>query len=305
MSSPSTVVRGGCRPRKRVTRAADRCLSPEPERCEPDDSGGGQAAGMQSATTITAENVAELGTILGIWAHPDDEAYLSAGLMALARDNGQRVVCVTATRGELGHARSCRLAAGPARRRAHPASWPAAWTSSASASTTGWATATASCAAVDPAEAVAQLLRRDRRRPAGHRADVRPGRHHRARRPPDGLGLGRGRLRPGRPARRAAAARHDARAVGAAVERRSTTSLGVYLPGYPVVTPPERLAVDLVLDPGPRPARSGRWPRSRPRPPGSSRRWASTRYTAWVGEECVRRGGARPASGSLVGSLTD
>jgi LmbE family N-acetylglucosaminyl deacetylase len=44
------------------------------------------------------------GTILGIWAHPDDEAYLSGGLMAMARDAGHRVVCVTATRGELGTA---------------------------------------------------------------------------------------------------------------------------------------------------------------------------------------------------------
>src|SRR4029079_5500641 len=86
----------------RAAGAADRCLSSPPERGEPDDSGAGQAAGMQSATTITAKNVAELGTILGIWAHPDDEAYLSAGLMALACDNGQRVVCVTATRGESG-----------------------------------------------------------------------------------------------------------------------------------------------------------------------------------------------------------
>src|SRR5918997_4348807 len=50
----------------------------------------------------TAGCVPELGTILGIWAHPDDEAYLSGGLMAMARDNGSRVVCVTATRGELG-----------------------------------------------------------------------------------------------------------------------------------------------------------------------------------------------------------
>jgi LmbE family N-acetylglucosaminyl deacetylase len=47
-------------------------------------------------------NVAQLGTILGLWAHPDDEAYLSAGIMAAAVDAGQRVVCVTATRGELG-----------------------------------------------------------------------------------------------------------------------------------------------------------------------------------------------------------
>ncbi|MEV6301383.1 PIG-L family deacetylase [Actinoplanes sp. NPDC051861] len=46
--------------------------------------------------------ISELGTILGVWAHPDDEAYLTGGLMALARDAGSRVVCVTATRGELG-----------------------------------------------------------------------------------------------------------------------------------------------------------------------------------------------------------
>ena len=42
------------------------------------------------------------GPILGIWAHPDDEAFLSAGLMAQAASEGERVVCVTATRGELG-----------------------------------------------------------------------------------------------------------------------------------------------------------------------------------------------------------
>jgi LmbE family N-acetylglucosaminyl deacetylase len=49
-----------------------------------------------------AASVADLGTILGVWAHPDDEAYLSAGLMALARRNGQRVVVATATAGEHG-----------------------------------------------------------------------------------------------------------------------------------------------------------------------------------------------------------
>ena len=46
--------------------------------------------------------VAALGTILGVWAHPDDEAYLASGVMRLALANGQRVVCVTATRGEHG-----------------------------------------------------------------------------------------------------------------------------------------------------------------------------------------------------------
>ena len=43
-----------------------------------------------------------VGTVLGIWAHPDDEAYLSAGLMFRARAAGHRVAVATATRGELG-----------------------------------------------------------------------------------------------------------------------------------------------------------------------------------------------------------
>ena len=43
-----------------------------------------------------------VGTLLGVWAHPDDEAYLSAGLMALARHGGERVVVITATPGERG-----------------------------------------------------------------------------------------------------------------------------------------------------------------------------------------------------------
>lgn len=46
--------------------------------------------------------VGALGTVLGVWAHPDDEVFLSGGVMAAARDAGQRVVCVTATRGEHG-----------------------------------------------------------------------------------------------------------------------------------------------------------------------------------------------------------
>lgn len=47
-------------------------------------------------------DVAPLGTVLGVWAHPDDETFLSSGLMALARRAGRRVVCVAATRGEHG-----------------------------------------------------------------------------------------------------------------------------------------------------------------------------------------------------------
>ncbi|MES2971336.1 MAG: PIG-L family deacetylase [Patescibacteria group bacterium] len=46
--------------------------------------------------------ILSLGTILAVWAHPDDETWNSAGLMMAAVTNGQRVVIVTATRGELG-----------------------------------------------------------------------------------------------------------------------------------------------------------------------------------------------------------
>lgn len=54
------------------------------------------------------ESGPNLGTILGVWAHPDDESYLMAGLLADAVADGRRAVCVTATRGEAGsqdHAR--------------------------------------------------------------------------------------------------------------------------------------------------------------------------------------------------------
>lgn len=41
-------------------------------------------------------------TLLSVWAHPDDEAFLAAGLLAARVDAGWRVVVATATRGELG-----------------------------------------------------------------------------------------------------------------------------------------------------------------------------------------------------------
>lgn len=46
--------------------------------------------------------ISGLGTILSFWAHPDDETFSCAGIMAAAVRNGQRVVCVTATKGERG-----------------------------------------------------------------------------------------------------------------------------------------------------------------------------------------------------------
>ena len=55
-----------------------------------------------SADAARMSGMDDLGTILGVWSHPDDEAWLSAGIMAEAVRTGSRVVCVTATRGELG-----------------------------------------------------------------------------------------------------------------------------------------------------------------------------------------------------------
>jgi LmbE family N-acetylglucosaminyl deacetylase len=51
---------------------------------------------------IDLDRVEELGTILSIWAHPDDETFLAGGVMARAAAQGQRVVCVCATAGEHG-----------------------------------------------------------------------------------------------------------------------------------------------------------------------------------------------------------
>lgn len=43
-----------------------------------------------------------MGTTVLVWAHPDDETYLSGGVAATLSDLGHRVVAVTATRGEAG-----------------------------------------------------------------------------------------------------------------------------------------------------------------------------------------------------------
>lgn len=51
---------------------------------------------------VTPQDVKTLGTILSVWAHPDDESFLAGGLLAAAVQNGQRVICVTATHGEAG-----------------------------------------------------------------------------------------------------------------------------------------------------------------------------------------------------------
>lgn len=55
---------------------------------------------MQRVTAI--DDIKNLGAILGIWAHPDDETFTMAGIMAAAVQNGQKVAIITATRGEAG-----------------------------------------------------------------------------------------------------------------------------------------------------------------------------------------------------------
>lgn len=47
-------------------------------------------------------DIQNLGTILSVWAHPDDETLACAGIMAKAVSNGQNVICITATKGEAG-----------------------------------------------------------------------------------------------------------------------------------------------------------------------------------------------------------
>ena len=61
-------------------------------------------ASLLSPNHLLAGNlgrIAELGTIVTVWAHPDDETYVAGGLMAVAAHLGQAVTCVTATDGDL------------------------------------------------------------------------------------------------------------------------------------------------------------------------------------------------------------
>ncbi len=55
---------------------------------------------MNCITNI--KQIKQLGTILCVGAHPDDETWIAGGLLAAAAANRQRVVVITATKGELG-----------------------------------------------------------------------------------------------------------------------------------------------------------------------------------------------------------
>ncbi|MCO1660361.1 PIG-L deacetylase family protein [Pseudonocardia humida] len=233
---------------------------------------------ITSTSGITA-----LGTVLGVWAHPDDEAYLSGGLMALARDAGSRVVCVTATRGELGTA--------------DPWTWPPPVL--AARRTTELARclqvlgvtehrwlrySDGGCAGVDPAEPVGRLAELiDRVRPD---TVLTFG--------PDGV--------TGHPDHRAVsawttaafdeAAPAGARLLYAAVPEAFATRwaaiderFGVYLPGYPVTTPADRLAVDVVLDPGTADRKVRALAEQRTQTAGLIAELGVRTYTEWVAQE--------------------
>ena len=231
----------------------------------------------------TASGVAGLGTILGIWAHPDDEAYLSGGLMALAGDAGSRVVCVTATRGELGTP--------------DPAAWPpqrlavertaelARCLEILGVTEHQWlGYRDGECPQVDPSEAVARLCELI--------GEVRPdtvltfG--------PDGI--------TGHPDHQTIsawttkafdrAAPSGARLLYAALSeprmRRWKSlgdSLGIYLPGYPIIRAADQLAVDLELDPGTARRKVRALAAQTTQTAGLIAALGVDRYTAWVGVE--------------------
>jgi len=231
----------------------------------------------------SASGVTDLGTILGIWAHPDDEAYLSGGLMALARDNGSRVVCVTATRGELGTP--------------DPAVWPpdrlaaertvemARCLDILGVTEHHWlGYSDGGCAAAPAAPAVARLC--EVIEEVGPDTVLTFG--------PDGI--------TGHPDHRTvgewAAAAFDraaprgARLLQAAVPDRRTgwwgeinESLNVFDPGYPIAVPVGRLAVDLVLDPATVARKVRALAAQATQTTGLMDAMGLPTYTAWVSEE--------------------
>ncbi|MGH3786418.1 MAG: PIG-L deacetylase family protein [Pseudonocardiaceae bacterium] len=243
----------------------------------------GRPAMTGSAAVVAEPDVVALGTILGVWAHPDDEAYLSGGLMALARDTGSRVMCVTATRGELGTS--------------DPQIWPP---HRLAAERTGelarcleilgvtehhWlGYRDGQCMAIHPPDVVAQLcdvigrVRPDTVLTFG----------------PDGI--------TGHPDHQAVsawtaaafdrAASTGARLLHAAVAQRRAQrwsalneSLGIFPPGYPITSPDERLAVDLVLSPHTAARKVRALAAQATQTAGLIAAMGVDCYTAWVGDE--------------------
>ena len=57
---------------------------------------------MHSESTHLEAYMAHRGTLMAIYAHPDDESFGTGGTLALYAERGYRVVLVTATKGEAG-----------------------------------------------------------------------------------------------------------------------------------------------------------------------------------------------------------
>jgi LmbE family N-acetylglucosaminyl deacetylase len=228
-------------------------------------------------------SVADFGTVLGIWAHPDDEAYLTGGLMALARAAGRHVACVTATRGEFGTADPERWP--PDRLGAERTRELARSLDVLGVTEHHWlGYADGGCAAVPAAEAVARLCELvDRVRPD---TVVTFG--------PDGL-TGHDDHRTISAWTSAAferAAQPGARLLYATLaERRAsrwsalTESLGIYPPGLPVLTPDEGLALDLVLDPDTADRKFRALAAQATQTAGLIAHLGADRYRAWVSDE--------------------
>jgi LmbE family N-acetylglucosaminyl deacetylase len=246
--------------------------------------------------TISTSAVAELGTVLGVWAHPDDEAYLSGGLMAIARGNGQRVVCVTATRGELGTP--------------DPVAWPpdrlAAERTRELANCLDilgvvehhWlGYRDGGCADVDVALPVGRLCELiDRIRPdtvltfgpdgiTGHPDHQTVSAWTRA-------AFGRAAPRGSRLLHAALAERRDPQ-WGALTE-----SLGIYPPGLPILTPTDRLALDLVLAPDIAVRKATALAAQATQTAGLIATLRVDTYTAWVGEESFVEAASHPDDGA-------
>ena len=174
-----------------MTRPAHRLPAPMAQLAPP-------APGRSTGTSGRLE-IASLGTLLGIWAHPDDETLLTAGLMAACRDSGQRVVCVSATRGERGNRGLRQVATRAARKAPNPRITRRAGRHRRQRSPCPWLPGrNLRPAANGPGGPLAGRCHRTGL--PGHHRDLRSGRNDRARGPPGHLALGDRRTRPGRPA---------------------------------------------------------------------------------------------------------
>ena len=204
---------------------------------------GSHAPSPGCATTVramTADN--PLGTILGVWAHPDDETWLCAGLMARAVRAGDRVVCITATRGELGSPDEERWPSGAPLAAVRTAEMAAALAVLGVTEHHWLDYPDGGCAGVDQDEAVRRVDRGDGRGAARHGADLRARRHDRPRRPQGAPPAGRRRRSGGRQARRGRWATRPTRPEWLADFREPLDRFNVFMGSEPPCTPARRAA---------------------------------------------------------------